>query len=534
MNKCWRLVWMLLFLALPLAAQIQPKVTVKKLLEQEEQTQHEDSQKAPIESWDKLGRETPKSAMIGFLNAIHRFDYELAAQFLDYRNLPFEVTESQKAQLTKQLHIALDRALWIDVESLSPSPEGQENDNVPSYRDLVGTITTPTGNIAILLQRVPSDVAGKRIWKISNATVAQIPVLDDYYRYNQFAQWLSDAFPKHSFMGIMLWQWLYFLINFIGYLLVAWASFWLFARLIGAIGKTKLSALVVGLQNPLTLLCAVIISRSVSDLSSMTLAAKAVSEGATLLIIAWTWLLWRLVDVVNAFISERLIANDKSHGIYILRPASNVIKTLLVVIATFIWLENLGFNASTMLAGLGIGGLAVALAAQKSVENLIGAITLYSSSPVKVGNFCKVGQLLGTVEEIGLRATRIRTLERTVVYIANAKFVDMEIENFSEREKIAFKPTLVVQNPEDSAKLSAFCDALKAALIAHELIDGSPVRVFVKGFSPYAVEIYVLAYVNSTALETYLSVNEQLHLTIISLLHQHQLKLAQPEPLVGA
>jgi small-conductance mechanosensitive channel len=96
-----------------------------------------------------------------------------------------------------------------------------------------------------------------------------------------------------------------------------------------------------------------------------------------------------------------------------------------------IWLENLGFKATSLIAGLGIGGLAIALAAQKPIENLIGAITLFSSAPVRVGDFCRFGDKIGTVEEIGLRATKIRTLGRTTVYVPNAAFADLQLENFA-------------------------------------------------------------------------------------------------------
>ena len=120
---------------------------------------------------------------------------------------------------------------------------------------------------------------------------------------------------------------------------------------------------------------------------------------------------------------------------YLLRPAGTVIKIIIFSIAALNWLENIGFNASTLLAGLGIGGLAIALAAQKTVENIIGAITLYTSAPIKIGDFCRFGNSFGVVEEIGLRSTRIRTLDRSVIYVANAKFIDMNLENYSEREK---------------------------------------------------------------------------------------------------
>ena len=155
--------------------------------------------------------------------------------------------------------------------------------------------------------------------------------------------------------------------------------------------------------------------------SNATLASKAVSEGATLLTLAWLWVLFRFVDLMKVQMAERFIKQDKPLAIFLLRPAGTVIKSFIAIVTALIWFENLGFSATTLLTGLGIGGLAIALAAQKTVENIIGAITLYTSAPVKIGDFCRIGKYLGVVEEIGLRATRIRTIDRTVIYIANAK-----------------------------------------------------------------------------------------------------------------
>ena len=95
---------------------------------------------------------------------------------------------------------------------------------------------------------------------------------------------------------------------------------------------------------------------------------------------------------------------------------------------------------TAVVAGIGVGGIAVALAAQKTLENLIGGITIVSDQPIRVGDFCRVGEYQGTVQAVGLRSTRIRTLGRTVVSIPNGQLAVMNIENFSLRDKIWFQP----------------------------------------------------------------------------------------------
>jgi len=109
---------------------------------------------------------------------------------------------------------------------------------------------------------------------------------------------------------------------------------------------------------------------------------------------------------------------------------------VVIIIAVVVWLDNVGFQVTTLLAGLGLGGLALALGLQKTIENVVGAITLYSAQPVRIGDFGQFGNTMGTVEEISLRATQVRTLDRTIVSVPNAEFSALHINNFSKRDKI--------------------------------------------------------------------------------------------------
>jgi MscS family membrane protein len=121
---------------------------------------------------------------------------------------------------------------------------------------------------------------------------------------------------------------------------------------------------------------------------------------------------------------------------------SRVFKITIVILAIAAILSNWGYNTTTILAGLGIGGVAIALAAQKTIENLFGGVAVISDHPVSVGDFCRFGDRVGTIEDIGLRSTRIRTPDRTLLNVPNAQFSSMTLENFSRRDKTLFHLTL--------------------------------------------------------------------------------------------
>jgi MscS family membrane protein len=198
-----------------------------------------------------------------------------------------------------------------------------------------------------------------------------------------------------------------------------------------------------------------------------------------------------------------------------------------------IWFENLGFRATTLVAGLGIGGLAVALAAQKPIEHLIGAITLFSSAPVRVGDFCRFGDKIGTVEEIGLRATKIRTLGRTAVYVPNAAFADMQLENFAERERVWYHPTIGLRYDTTPDQVRYILVEIRKVLYSHPKVDPDPARVRFIGYGDSSLDLEIFAYVQTADWNEYLEVAEDLNLRIMDIIVQAGTGLAYPTQTVS-
>lgn len=381
-------------------------------------------------------------------------------------------TRRREPSNARQLKITLERSLWIDLDDLSPSPQGRAEDGLPSYRDRIGRIEVGEETVDILLQRVPGE--GARIWKFSNASVRRIPELYAAYGYGPIGEHLSRAMPEYELLGLQSWQWAMVLALLLAGYALGLALTWPFAVLLRRRGTRRSLQLAAVLTGPVRLLIVLFFFRSWFDLVHPSVTARALAQGKTLVILAFTWLLFRAVDLMCVEAAERLRARGSSMAEVFLRPAGTAAKIVLVVLALSLWAENLGFSATTLVAGLGIGGLAVALAAQKTLENLIGAITLYSSAPVRVGDFCRFGGKIGTVEEIGLRATRIRTLDRTTVHVPNGAFADMQLENFAARDRIWYHPRIrSLGDPRVSRLLTtirclfwAFGISLLAAFIA--------------------------------------------------------------------
>ncbi len=500
-------------------------ISVKKMLEVQSHTEVDEQTEKYSGPDDEFERGQPRSAIAGYLQAMRAGDVSLATNYLDYRNLSEKTLSIGKEELARQLSVVLNRTLWVDLHSISAVPEGKKDDGLPSYRERVGKIEYRGRDIDILLQRVPRAKDKVKIWKISNATVEKVPSLFKRYSYSPLGEFLAKNLPSVDLFGVMLWQWLYFSAMMLIYYFAAKVFTWSLALVLKRISNNISEDVLRFIKEPVALLIAVILARNFQDEANITMAVRAVNEGSTLLIIAWCWVCFRFIDLIKTIMGDKFIAQDKPLAVYLLRPAGTVVKIIVFTIAALHWLENLGFNASTLLAGLGIGGLAIALAAQKTVENIIGAITLYTSAPIKVGNFCRFDNHLGVVEEIGLRSTRIRTIERTVIYVANSKFIDMNIENFSEREKMAFKPKIYLAPDTDKENIDALLAAIKDMLNDTEIIAATPMRAHFKGYTIYGLELDVLAYLKTTNFDIYLDEINQLNLNILALLKAHHCKL---------
>lgn len=506
------------------------KVSLKEILNTDTQQKNVSIENGEVNEEsipeDKYRRGQPRSSFQSFLAAVKKQDYKRATHFLDYRNLPIDVLDVGKEELARQLYVILSRTIWVDINSISDQAKGNLNQkNVPSYRELFGRINTSNGSVNLYLQRIPREEDKVKIWKISNSTIAKIPSLSLEYSYTPLGEWLSKKLPPMSFLGVKLWQWLYYLYMILVFYVMAKILTTGFTYVLKRFKPEISSNTQEFIKKPLSILLGVILLKYLVPEANATHEVQAITEGATLLTLAWIWVIFRFIDLMKIKLAERFIQQDKPLAVFLLRPAGTVLKSIVAIVTLLIWFENLGFSASTIIAGLGIGGIAIALAAQKTVENIIGAITLYTSAPVKVGDLCRFNKFIGTVEEIGLRATRIRTLDRTVIYIANAKFVDMEIENLSERERIAFRPKIYLKPTCTKFDLDALLNSLREYFSEHTMLSEEPQRVHINACTYKGIELTILLYVKTTDISIYLNEINELNLSIINILAQHNCQL---------
>ncbi len=477
--------------------------------------------------FDEYGRTTPRSSTMGLAKALLEMNFDRAVNYMDLRNLPFTIDEADGPELARQLLIVADRSLMVDYEAISNAPDGHLDDGLPNYRDRITTIKTSKGLVDLLMQKVPRG-DGVFIWKLSNDSVARIPALDKEFGYGPIGGKLSRIFPHFYVMGLELWQWAMVLVLLVAGYLIAYLTTWLLFKLIKLQSKQRLERAERFVNGPLRILIMVLIFRSTFDFIAPTLVARALFEASTLLIIAVIWVLLGLVDLIIYRIAERMKKAGHTNAIVLLRPATTASKLTLIFIGIVSWLDNIGYEITTLLAGLGVGGIAIAFAAQRTLENLIGSITIYSSQPVNVGDFCKFGDQLGTVEEIGLRATQLRTLERTVIHIPNAKFSTDIIENLTQRDKILYRTRLRLSLQTTAKQMQDVLDCMRELINKHEMIDEESSRVRFLEIGEYAQEIELYLYIRTQDFAEYLQYREDINLSIVNIIESSGTQLVVP------
>jgi MscS family membrane protein len=466
---------------------------------------------------------TPRSTLSAFREACAHGEFAAAARFLDLSEATAEPGSTEAAHLARQLDIVLSRTVWMDPSLVRDDPEGDREDQLEPELERVGEISSEHGEVPILLVR---GAGGDDMpaWRFAPYTVAAIPGLYAEHGYG----WIEEILPQPFFdvvvLDVELWQWIGLILaalvaSFLGFV----AAVVLFGVLRPFAKRTRAQWddwLLEGSAGPVRLGLSLGAFWMLSHVLALGVAVQGFVDSIceALAVLAVTWLVLRAVDVLARVLHGRLAARDPSAADTLVPMGRRITKVFLCALAAISMVHNLGFNAAGLLTGLGVGGLAFALAAQKTLENLFGGISVIADKPVEVGQFCRVGEHVGTVEEIGLRSTRLRTLDRTLVTIPNAEFATVRIENYAERDMIRIHTLLQLGYDTSPDQMRWVLVELKKLLVSHPRIVRDPARVRFVAFNAYSLDLEVFAYVDTMDYNEFLAVREDVYLRIIDVI----------------
>ncbi len=493
----------------------------------------DEAAKAAAAQPDAYGRETPRGLATGLIAAFASGDYARAAVYLEVTGANRSAGTAAGQAQAELLQQQLDRSgSLLPFAALSNDAAGAFDDGLALDQERIGQFRSSTGAQALIARRIsPADAAP--YWVISAQSLQAIVAAEPAAAAKAITSVLPDALNDTEVAGAPAADWL---------VLAALAAVFLFGmRLLFAVLLRLFRLLVAAPAShrgyqfaeaafpPLGLYLAVMLFFISTQKLQVAIVARQVLERYAT-IVAWValvWFLWRLIDMLADLWAARMARSDRRRAMAALVFVRRSAKTLLAMVAFVAVLDTVGLNVTTGIAALGLGGLAIALGAQKTIENLVGSLAVIIDQPVRVGDFCKVGDVTGTVEDIGMRSTQLRTNARTVVTIPNGHFSSQQIENYSRRDRFLFDPVIGLTYDCDAQKMRSVLAAIRQVLDDDpHVIDGARVR-FV-GFNASALDIAVFAYVQTDDYPDFLGLQEALLLKIMDTLAGLGVSIAFP------
>ena len=486
--------------------------------------------------------QSPRDTMRTFLGEWHSWRVapsELFLRTMDLSRIPAATRAEEGAlrgQYLKEIIARIGPVIWQEIP-----------DN-PRQRSPYVHFLHPQGSVEI----VPvQQEDGEWIWQFSADTVASLRslfmALEDMPRDAKMMRADTESTPFFEIRnrvrsihrgllaeagGVELWQWIVLLL----WLIISIPASWLLASLLAWVLRLRRDVMPIDGFSvnatfiwPLRLIFITWIGlfglRRLGLPQHVDIPLRATI--GVVLSVAGAWLLYHLINKISDLFeaqSRRYKFRDE-----ILRSLLTSIAKLAVIIGAILFLaEILSIPYQGVVAGLGIGGLAVALAARGTLENFIGGITLFADKPIDVGDFCSFGNRLGVVEAIGLRSVKIRSLDRTVVTVPNAEFANLHIVNLTRRDRILLTAEIGLRYETTPDQLRWVLSEIRKLLLEHPLVTADPARARLIGFGDHSVDIEIFAFVATSDWNEFLAVREDVFLRLIDIVDESGTGFAFP------
>jgi MscS family membrane protein len=481
-----------------------------------------------------LGRDTPRGTVIGFVRAAQEGNTELAWQYLQPSGKAHPLDASERQEIVDHLLTVLNATFPTSaLDSVSRDQEVRGDDGRPLNELKLGGTRALSEPFPLYLVRV-EEAGGAKVWRISQKTVQALPATYDSLRFPQLADKLPSFLVNTRPLGMPLWQW----VAIVLLAPLAMALGWLVAFV--ARGAWQLWRRLRGLPpappaphrrfGPGALLAAVLIHYRFVAYIGTSLLYRQYYRWLVLFLFAFGayWGLTRITSWIFRGITQRLTERGRLAERSLVSLAQRVLNVLIFLIIGLLYLNSLDINVTAALAGLGIGGLAIGLGAQKTFENLLGGISILTDKAIVVGDPCKIGDQMGVVEDIGLRSTKLRTENRTVVSIPNGTVATATLENFRFRDKILSRQLVRLRYDLSPDHIRHVLGQIQDALLHHPKVEESTVRVRLLRFGDNGIEVEIYAYILERDYGVFLATQEDVLLRVMDVLERTGAAIALP------
>jgi MscS family membrane protein len=464
-----------------------------------------------------------------FIRAVDRNDYVSAARYMQLSRDQHPNAEL----LARDIHELMNCCFDQPIAAISDADTGALDDGLPLDQERIGPLKIGDHRADIILVHVSRPDGS--IWLISSMTLEQVPALHQLITEGRVERLMPQVLQEHSFLGVSLAHWIVWLVTL---LLPIPCFMLLFRAFISVIRisardadkRTFLLGLSERIKWPLILILSVLAHLFSLRRIGFPLQFRIISWhiGAIILILLTTSALRRSVTIFFDRTRLKLLRIDRTNSASMVLLGERLFKVLLTIAAIFAALTVAGVDTKTALTGLGIGGIAVAFGAQKTIENLLGGILLISDRAIAVGDFCSISGRLGTIEDITLRSVRMRTLEQTLLLIPAGSLSQENIENFRSRSKMLMTFTIRLQYSATQTQISTIRDEIYKLVTQDVRVEASSARVNVTDFAQWAIELQIWSYLLTADIQKFNAIREEILLRIAQIVETAGCRFALP------
>ena len=482
---------------------------------------------------DPLKRETPRGTFLGFIKAAGEERYPVAIQYFQPPVSRHRPSLEEEEELAARLFEVLSRKFTGPLDFVSNDPLGRLDDGLPADQEKLGGIAGLSEDFPVYLVRA-EDEQGHKLWYISRKTLDRVPEVYDTLQFPKIEKSIPKPLVETRLLTMPLWQWLALLlfvplallaariVTLVGYLTIRqWRKYR---------GATPPPWQAFFSPDPITLAVAILIHYWLVAYIGTSILYRLYYRRVVfvLLAVAFYWILTRITRAIT----RRIGTNLSNRGMFAERSIVSLSRRFLEVafflLVLLTVLKSLGVDVTTALAGVGIGGLALGLGAQKTFENVFGGVSLLFDKVLVIGDLCKINNRLGTVEDIGLRSTRIRTLDRTMLSIPNGIMATSTIENYRNCDKFLCQQTVRLRYDLAPDHIRYVLDELRGVLQRNPKVEDGSSRVRFLRFAEYALEVEIYAYLLVPDSDAYLAAQETLLLQLMDVLEKTGAVVALP------
>jgi len=482
---------------------------------------------------DPLGRENPRGCLLGFIKAAQEERYSAAVQYFQPVTARKRPSPEEEEELAEQFLVILNQKFPGPLDFVSRDPQGRLDDGLPPDQEKVSGVLGTDDTFPIFLIRI-EDEQGRKLWYFSRSTLARVPEAYDSLTFPGMEKKLPPYLVEHRFLSVPLWQWLAILL-FVPLSLLAARSLTKFLEyILRTLRKVRheppLPIAPIMRMGPLTYVFALLIHYALVGYIGTSLLYRIYYRRVIWICfaIAFYWLLTRITRAI----SSRIGASLSSRGMYAERSIVSLVRRFvevsIFILVALVVLDSLGFDVSTALAGVGIGTLALGLGAQKTFENMFGGVSVLFDKVIQVGDTCKVNNQTGVVEDIGLRSTRLRTYERTLLSIPNGIMASAVVENLRFRDKFLCQQVIRLRYDLSPDHVRFVLEEIGELLKENPKVEDTSARARFLRFADYALEVEIYCYIQESDYASFLATQEGLLLSIMDVLEKAGVVVALP------